>query len=309
MSSFRRGWRALAAAAIPAVALAVGCQSFNFHPLHQHQGPRDGPAPTAAEPQAEVLARPGKYQFRIAPYVFLSDFEIQRDKPLFRELASLRDQVYKELRLPASRAVVEVYLFETKERYEQFMQARYPRLPTRRAFFIAQERTLGGPEDLLVYTYWSDLIRQDLRHELTHALLHSVIRDVPLWLDEGLAEYFELPPADRGINSAHLRNLLAADYQPDLDRLEALVDVNKMNRPEYREAWGWVHLMMNSGPEARAVLIGYLQQLRAGRYPNPQDMPRMRPLLAKVFPSPETSLRQHLGRLDANPNPRERAAR
>ena len=56
-----------------------------------------------------------------------------------------------------------------------------------------QPRRFGGEEDLLVYTYWGDRIQQDLRHELTHALLHSVLKDVPLWLDEGLAEYFEMP--------------------------------------------------------------------------------------------------------------------
>jgi hypothetical protein len=160
---------------------------------------------------------PSKHSFRIAPYVFLSDFEIQRDQPLFRELASLRDQVYKELRLVPGSAAVQVYLFENKARYERFMKTHYPKLPARRAWFVAQERARGGPEDLLVYTYWGDRIRQDLRHELTHALLHSVIKDVPLWLDEGLAEYFELPPENQGINAVHVQHLQSAfdgSYHP-----------------------------------------------------------------------------------------------
>ena len=42
-----------------------------------------------------------------------------------------------------------------------------------------------------------DHLRTDLRHELTHALLHGVLKDVPLWLDEGLAGFFELPPDAR----------------------------------------------------------------------------------------------------------------
>ena len=32
----------------------------------------------------------------------------------------------------------------------------------------------------------------DLRHEATHALLHGSLPMVPLWLDEGLAKYFEV---------------------------------------------------------------------------------------------------------------------
>ncbi len=66
-----------------------------------------------------------------------------------------------------------------------------------------------------------------------------------------------------------------------------------MNRPEYREAWAWVHLMLRSKPEAKAVLIAYLQQLRPDREPDP-----LAPDLAKVFPAPEEALEKHLTRLE-----------
>ena len=55
----------------------------------------------------------------------------------------------------------------------------------------------------MVYTYWGNRIQQDLRHELTHAILHSVLKDVPLWLDEGLAEYFEVPHGWKGVNPSN----------------------------------------------------------------------------------------------------------
>ena len=61
-------------------------------------------------------------------------------------------------------------------------------------------------------------VRTDLRHELTHALLHGVLQDVPLWLDEGLAVYFELPPANEGVNPHHLEVLCRWPSQPDLVR-------------------------------------------------------------------------------------------
>ena len=150
------------------------------------------------------------------------------------------------------------------------MQARYPDLPLRRAFFVAQPRTIGGAEDLLVYTFWGEHIQQDLRHELTHALLHSVIRDVPLWLDEGLAEYFELPPDRMGVNPAHLENLRSGPlgpYKPDLARLEGLTEVEQMTPAEYRESWAWVHLMLRDKPEAKSVLTNYLHQLRRQQRP------------------------------------------
>jgi hypothetical protein len=194
-----------------------------------------------------------------------------------------------------------VYLFEDREHYDRFMQARYPDLPRRSAFFVAQSRTIGGSEDLLVYTYWGDRVQQNLRHELTHALLHSVLKDVPLWLDEGLAEYFELPPENQGVNPTHLEKLRHESdnlFKPDLARLERLSKVDQMNHVEYREAWAWAHLMLRGRPEAKAVLLSYLQQLRSN--PNPG---LLRPRLAAVLSAPEEAFERHLAELEQSGSP------
>lgn len=270
--------------------LSLGCNSFSLHLLS-----RDRTDKASAEPHPATPAPPSRYSFRIPPYVFLSDFEIDREKPLFQELAKLRDQVYGELRLPPGRSAVQVYLFENKDRYDEYMHAAYPNLPPRRAFFIQQQRALGGADDLMVYTSWGERIQQDLRHELTHALLHSVIHDVPLWLDEGLAEYFELPPSERGINVSHVETLrrdLSAACQPNLDRLEQMKDVNEMKGPEYREAWLWVHWMMRSRPEIKTVLVAYLQDLRKGN-PGP-----LAPRLAAACPKLSDEFKKHLDQLE-----------
>jgi hypothetical protein len=280
-------------------SLAVGCHSLNFlRPRDKVEEKIDRPA--APPPGKQAL--PGKYSFRIAPYVFLSDWEIARDQPLFQELAQLRDQVQKELLLPPSDSAVQVYLFEDRGRYERFMKETYPELPPRRAFFVAQPRTIGGAEDLLVYTYWGKRIRQDLRHELTHALLHSVIRDVPLWLDEGIAEYFELPPEHQGVNTTHVyhlrRDLAKGNCKLSLARLEGLKEVSEMNPREYRESWAWVHLMLRGEPDARTALLSYLQQLRGKRHPG-----LLGPKLATAYPAPEEALDAHLAQLDRGSPP------
>lgn len=282
---------------LPLVCLVVGCHSLNFLRPQERTAEKVDRPPTAA---AAPGALPGQYALRIAPYVFLSDFKITQDQPLFQELAVLRDQVYRELLLPPGTATVQVYLFEDRERYERYMKDRYPDLPSRRAFFVAQPRSIGGAEDLLVYTYWGKRIRQDLRHELTHALLHSVIRDVPLWLDEGLAEYFELPPEQRGTNDAHVetlhRGLTSGSTKLNLARLESLKQVDEMSPAEYREAWAWVHLMLHAArPEARTVLLSYLQQLRGSRPPGP-----LGPKLEKVFDDPEKALAAHVAAIEAD---------
>jgi hypothetical protein len=275
---------------------SIGCNSFSLHLLSREKNDK-----ALADPRLAAPAPPGRYSFRIAPFVFLSDFELDRKNPLFTELAQLSDQVYHDLQLTPSHCVVQVYLFENKDRYDEYMHAAYPTLPARRAFFIQQQRAMGNADDLMVYTCWGERIVQDLRHELTHALLHSVIRDVPLWLDEGLAEYFELPPSDHGINASHVETLrrdLGVCFQPDLDRLERMREVNEMKGPEYREAWLWVHLMMTR-PEAKAVLLTYLQELRTRTKSS-----NLGPRLAGVYPKLGDEFKKHLDRLELPINAR-----
>lgn len=278
--------RRLLAVALLAVALGLvaGCHSFRLNT----------PAPDALPPQTG-WETPHKKTFRVSQFVFYADFDVDQRWPLFEELANLRDQVYKELQLPSANTIVQVYLFENRERYDRFMKAKYPKLPQRRAFFVAQPRAVGAGEDLLVYTFWGERIQEDLRHELTHALLHSVLQTVPLWLDEGLAEYYEVAPGWRGVNYQHLDRLRRDNgvaFDPDLARLERLDQVDQMRPAEYREAWAWVHFMLHGSPDAKKMLVAYLQELRRTTTP-----PALRPRLAAVVPALDACLEKHLAGL------------
>lgn len=281
------------------ITACIGCSTLEFHASGTPKDNADTSSTTTP-----VL--PGKYLVRVSPYVFLSDFEIQKDLPLFQELGRLRDQLYGDLKLPDSTTMIQVYLFEDRERYDKFMQGKYPKLPSRRAFFVAQTRGVGRSEDLLIYTYWGDRIQQDLRHELTHALLHSVLKDVPLWLDEGLAEYYENPPEYKGINRQHVEQLrkdLQNEFKPDLIRLEMMDEVGKMNRAEYRESWAWVHYLLHSTPENKKVILAYLQQLKENPTPG-----SLREKLLENVQMPESELKAHILRLDI-PVPEKSASR
>ena len=132
---------------------------------------------------------PVRHVIRASQYAFTTDFPIERDDPLIDELVELRDVVFDTLKLPAGRLLVRVVIFENQQSYDQFIRLNFPDLPSRRAFFIKQDN-----DQLVVYAARGERLLQDLRHEVTHALLHSVLPTVPLWLDEGLAEYFEAQP-------------------------------------------------------------------------------------------------------------------
>lgn len=189
----------------------------------------------------------------------LSDLKLRKDHPILKDLDGLRDEIADELNLPIQKKPVTVYLFSDEVRYAQYLQTRYPLLPPRRAYFV------GTSKELAVYTYWGERIQEDLRHEYTHGVLHASLADVPLWLDEGLAEYFEVTSQPRGLNRDYAMRLasnLAQGWKPDLDRLELLETVDDMQKADYLEAWAWVHFMLHHSEETRTVLVSYLHELR-----------------------------------------------
>ena len=81
----------------------------------------------------------------------------------------------------------------TKSHTEVFWPSFTRRFPT------AGPSTCSATARAAVYAYRHPELPIDLRHECTHALLHANLPMVPLWLDEGLAEYFEMPEAERRV--------------------------------------------------------------------------------------------------------------
>lgn len=223
---------------------------------------RDNGTPVAS---GTFPALPGGHECRVSPFLFHSERPLPAGHPILKAAASLRDCVTRELKLPPQRGIILVYIFGEKGSFDHYIRKRYPHLPSRRAFFMAQGRPGSRDEDLVVLTWWSDQLEQDLRHELTHALVHGAIPDVPLWLDEGLAEYFELEAFPH--TAEERRSQAISDFskanRPDMFRLEGLRDIQQMGREEYREAWCWTRWMLQESPETRKILLTYLSDLRS----------------------------------------------
>lgn len=200
---------------------------------------------------------PGHYVVRLGPYAVTTDYPIDRKDPILQELLTLRDDVHRQLELPSNREIIRIVIFENQQRYDDFFRRNFPELPPRRALFVKQ--TDG---QMAVFTFRGENLGEDLRHETTHALLHSSLAYVPLWLDEGIAEYFEVPPGDDGPppHSAALVAYCSRGWEPDLDRLEELRDLWQMNAADYRECWLWVHFCLNHSDETRQILRTHLKE-------------------------------------------------
>jgi hypothetical protein len=202
-------------------------------------------------------ALPSRTSMVLDQLVIFSDTPLPQHHRLLEELRAQRTQLSTKLALPVSDEPIHVYLFPTAERLEAYMGVHYPTLPKRRAFFVESDTRLN------VYAYWGDRVAEDLRHEVAHGYLHSVVPRLPLWLDEGLAEYHEVPRGQDGVNRAHVELLssMGDDWHPDLARLEQLRETSELTQAEYAESWAWVHFLLETSPARLEMLRGQLQAL------------------------------------------------
>jgi hypothetical protein len=210
--------------------------------------------PTAAA--AQQLQWPDQGQ--AGPFRIHADFPLEPLMPLLQELHQLSADLQQELGVGPPREWIYVFLFRHRSTYDRYVKQHFPQAPARRALFIKQR----GPG--MVFAYVSDKLAADLRHECTHALLHARLPMVPLWLDEGLAEYFEVPADQRASRNPHhgsVRWAVRLRSLSDIERLESLGDVDAMGRAEYRDSWAWVHFMLHGPPQFRTELQRYLQDI------------------------------------------------
>jgi hypothetical protein len=207
-----------------------------------------------------LFLRPRHAEIQAGQLVIRADFPLAPRHRLVRELEELQVDVSERLSLPVSDEPIELSLFESRERYDAFAASAFPGFPSRRAFFVKTDTSLS------VYAHWQDRIAEDLRHETTHGYLHAVVPEVPLWLDEGIAEYFEVSRAHKRLHRGHVDRLagrlLEGTWRPDLSRLEACVDAGLLTQDHYAEAWAWVHWMLETTTTRREMLQDYLVDLR-----------------------------------------------
>lgn len=240
----------LRACGLAGAAMVTGCQS------------------TKKTADLPVVSLPGRHSVQADQLVLLSDFRIDYNHSVIGDLKKLRGDVLNVLELTPSEQPVVVYLFENEQLYYDYLKSTWPMLPYRRAYFF------GNSYELAVYTSWGDKIQEDLRHEFTHGLLHSTLRTVPLWLDEGIAEYFEEAGDEPGVVKRkaveRLSLAMTNGWKPSMTRLEGLKEVADMGQSDYEESWAWIHFMLHADPAVRQVLIDYLADLRTT--PNPEPL-------------------------------------
>ncbi len=236
--------------------------------------------PSAAK-AAEAWVDRGSY----GPFECVAAFPLAPLEGVFQELGRLELELNRTLALPPAQTTIDVYLLADERAHRQYLSQLYPRVPYRRALYVQREGR-GA-----VYAYRQVELPIDLRHECTHALLHADLPMVPLWLDEGLAEYFEMPENERAFGHPHLAELrwnLRLGMVHSVESLEAQQDLSDMDGVDYRFAWAWVHFMLHGPLPAHRALVQFLADIRRGEPPG-----RLSTRLRAAVPDLDVRMVQH----------------
>ena len=224
---------------------------------------------------------------QIGPFIIQATFDLKPYEKLFAELPELQRELSRTLGVATAKGPIYVYLFDGDDQYRKFTQQHFPKVPYRPALFVLEHGSPG------VYTYRKADLDIDLRHECTHALLHGALPVVPLWLDEGIAKYFEVPAGQRAFDHPYFEDLkwkwsLRLGMVRSIESLEQRDDLSQMDGADYRYSWAWVHFMLHGPAPAHQALVEYLACYQQSTPPG-----KLSARLAQAVPNPTQQMIQH----------------
>ena len=240
-----------------------------------------------------------KYADVCGVVIVQANFPLTEIRVLLHEIELLQRDLNQYMAVPAPKEKIELCLFKDETSYIRFLKDVFPKAPLdRRALYVKET---GKPGVLLVQRTKDFEI--DLRHEMTHAIIHASIANVPIWLDEGLAKYFEPIPSERSSKNPYLRWIrwnVKFGAVPSLTRLEKLEQIGEMGSREYRDSWSWVHFLIHHSPKSHRLLAGYLQLLASlpeqpndGKRQSKIVIPPLGPYIADVINDPKEKYLEH----------------
>ena len=238
-----------------------------------------------------IVARPAHAQtfhaVTVEPFVIITDFPFPQAPQVRDHLVSLGERLHAELGLKPVRETVKIYLLKSPERYQKLLLAVMPQLQVgdtqRHGVFLRRRGEMPA-----MFVLWSDRVGTVLRHEFTHATLSANVANPSIWLDEGIASYYEaesLAAANLYRETLEPRLAASSAWTPDLARLERLRQMPEMGPMEYAESWSWIRFLLSGPPEVRDLLPKYLAQAASDNNPRPLSAS-----LSQIYSSPATPL-------------------
>ena len=186
---------------------------------------------------------------------------------ILAELKKLPLRLSEAYGSPAIVRAVNVLIFADRQQYFSHLEKTLPTAPRRNSLFIVRS---GRPTILAVQ---GETLLQDLTHEAVHSLNHLTFRNtsMPLWMDEGLAEWAEDSVEQQSrLHGKTLRQLLGGQRillpEPiSLAALERIKSTTRADAVDYAASWAWCRFLLSGKEGCRGVWNRYLQDIRGGQ--------------------------------------------
>ena len=249
------------------------------------------------------------------PFACWAEFDLTPADETLKELSRISEVLKERLDLPGSQEWIELYVFADEVQWRAFLEREYPNIPYRRALFLKKQN-----QHVQFFLYFSESFVRDLRRGGMHAFLRAVFPEVPIWLDEGLAEYFEVGVSDpekphrlfsdglfhrtetipKEVRASEwfppIRERAERGELPPLSELESLRDMSEMTAERYAESWAWVTFLLHGPEPVRKILPAYISELHKRKTLPIFPFHPISRRLEKVYPDPTAELTQFFKR-------------
>jgi len=186
-------------------------------------------------------------------------------------LGSLIQNAQRPLPVPTH-----VYVFDSRKELQPFLPVRNGRVASLGGFFHHD----GDVNDIALALEGYDQSVAVVFHEYTHLLVRNAAKSIPVWLNEGLAEYYSTYGLESGGMRAHIGRpiphhveLLRERFIPlsqliAVDTASALYDEGERRSIFYAEAWALTHYLMIEMPKGPLAINTYVTAIARGQPPD-----------------------------------------
>jgi tetratricopeptide (TPR) repeat protein len=233
-----------------------------------------GLSPVADPVVRAAGAAPSKWtRLRTPTFTLLGE---QGDKPL-RRVAERMEQfreVFGRL-FPSTKqampAPIVVHVFGSERAYQPFM----PLFNGKRVDVGGYFQPADGAYYITLNTAAGELAYPVIFHEYVHLLLGTALADVPIWFNEGLAEYYstyqmsgERQALIGKVKEEHVYDLrerfIPLSELLAVDHTSPLYNEGDRRGIFYAESWALVHYLLIGNPQRKGQLAAYLQKYADG---------------------------------------------
>ncbi|MFQ5732390.1 MAG: hypothetical protein ACE5KM_10615, partial [Planctomycetaceae bacterium] len=178
---------------------------------------------------------------QIGRFLFVTDHKFD-GREMARDLNALERRLKSDLGLPGVSGTVRIYVFQSHGAFSRYIRKHIPYLTAR----DTQRNGLFLLRNGKAYIFLAQHKRltESARHEFVHTVVNAAIRNPPVWVDEGLAMYYET--AKPGTNRPHLRKRLEKarrrGHRANAVKLDSRKSMSQMTPLDYAESWAWVRL-------------------------------------------------------------------